>query len=324
MGRGERISYLLGVDLGTTFTAAAVANGARPTMVGLGNRALQVPSVLFRTGEGFLVGESAERRGLTEPDRVVREFKRRLGDDVPVLVDGEPYAPEALMAGLLAWVLERTAERMGERPDGLVLTHPAGWQEHKLERLRRVVDSAGGPEARFCPEPTAAAAQYASRARLAPGDRLAVYDLGGGTFDVCVLEKTGTGFQVLGTPEGVERLGGVDFDALLLTHVLGLLGGRVPAPDPDDVAATNALHRLRRDCVDAKEALSSDVETTVPVALPGLVTSVRLTRAELESLLRPAVQQSVEAMARALRWAEVDPSELRAIILVGGAPASRW
>ena len=88
------MSYRLGVDLGTTFTAAAVSNGMPATMVGLGNRALQIPSVLFLTPEGdFLVGESAERRGLAQPDRVVREFKRRIGDSVPMLIAGAPYSP---------------------------------------------------------------------------------------------------------------------------------------------------------------------------------------------------------------------------------------
>ena len=311
--------YLLSVDLGTTFTAAAVANGVRPTMVGLGNRALQVPSVLFLGEDGFLVGESAERRGAAEPDRVVREFKRRLGDQIPVLVHGAPYSAEALMARLLAWVVTRAGERMGEPPDGLVLTHPANWGGYKLDLLRQVVTLADVPPARWCPEPTAAAAQYATRARVAVGDRLAVYDLGGGTFDVCVLEQTATGFRVLGVPEGVEHLGGVDFDAALFAHVVRGLGTRMPALDPGDPAATTALNRLRRDCVEAKEALSSDVDTTVSINLPGLVTSVRVTRGELEGLIRPPLEETVLTMRRALRAAEVEPSQLAGIILVGGS-----
>jgi molecular chaperone DnaK len=175
------------------------------------------------------------------------------------------------------------------------------------------------PGARWCPEPTAAAAQYATRARVAVGDRLAVYDLGGGTFDVCVLEQTATGFRVLGVPEGVEHLGGVDFDAALFAHVVRGLGARIPALDPSDPAATTALNRLRRDCVEAKEALSSDVDTAVPVNLPGLVTSVRVTRGELETLIRPPLEETVLTMRRALRAAEVEPSQLAGIILVGGS-----
>src|SRR3954447_25024277 len=204
--------YELGVDLGTTFTAAAVREGDEPVMVGLGNRALQVPSVLFRTDEGFVVGEAAERRGSTEPRRLVREFKRRLGDPVPVLVDGVPFSAESLSATLLRWVVDVVTRRQGEPPAGLVLTHPASWGEYKLDVLRQVAALAEVGPARWCAEPVAAAAQHASRgggargwgsrSRVALGDRLAVYDLGGGTFDVCVLEKTKAGFTMLGSAEG--------------------------------------------------------------------------------------------------------------------------
>ena len=106
------MSYRLGVDLGTTFTAAAsITDGDPPTMVGLGNRSLQIPSVLFIQADGStLVGEPAERRGLEDPARVVREFKRRLGDPIPILVAGASYSAESLTARLLRWVVS-TADR---------------------------------------------------------------------------------------------------------------------------------------------------------------------------------------------------------------------
>ena len=172
---------------------------------------------------------------------------------------------------------------------------------------------------RRCTEPEAAAAQYAAQTRVAPGDKVAVYDLGGGTFDACVLEKTDTGFRALGTPEGVEHLGGVDFDEAVLRHVLGALGAGAAALDPEDPAVTVGLARLRRDCVEAKEALSTDVDTLVPVALPGLSTTVRITRAEFELMIRPALTETVAAMGRALQSAQVEPGTLRSILLVGGS-----
>src|SRR3954454_10250117 len=284
--------YELGVDLGTTYTAAAVSDGGEPTMVGLGNRALQVPSVLFRTDAGFVVGEAAERRGVTDPRRLVREFKRRLGDPVPVLVDGVPFSAESLSATLLRWVVDVVTRRQGEPPAGLVLTHPASWGEYKLDVLRQVTALAEVGPTRWCAEPVAAAAQYASRSRVAVGDRLAVYDLGGGTFDVCVLEKTAAGFTMLGSAEGVEHLGGVDFDEAVFEQVRSVLADRLADLDLDSPDTIAGLARLRRDCVEAKEALSVDAETTVQVALPGLVTSVRVTRADLEQLIGPALEQT--------------------------------
>ena len=175
------MAYRLGVDLGTTFTAAAVANGMPPTMVGLGNRALQIPSVVFLTREGdFVVGESAERRGLAEPDRVVREFKRRIGDAVPILVAGSPFSPQNLTAKVLRHVCETTTERMGSAPEQIVLTHPANWGPYKLELLDQIASLADLRSVVRCPEPVAAASQYASQNSIAVGETVAVYDLGGG------------------------------------------------------------------------------------------------------------------------------------------------
>jgi actin-like ATPase involved in cell morphogenesis len=283
----------------------------------LGNRALQIPSVLFLKPDGeFLVGEAAERRGLNEPDRLAREFKRRIGDPVPILVAGAPFSPQALTAHLLRWVVATASERMGESPNEVILTHPANWGPFRLELLDQVAVMAGVTTARRCTEPEAAAAQYAAQTRINPGDKVAVYDLGGGTFDACILEKTNIGFRALGTPEGVEHLGGIDFDQAVLRHVLTTLNTPL---DPDDPEVTIGLARLRRDCVEAKEALSTDVDTLVPVALPGLTTTVRITRAEFELMIRPALSETLAAMTRALRNAAAQPSQLRSILLVGGS-----
>ena len=314
------MGYHLGVDLGTTFTAAAVANGQPPTVLGLGNRAMQVPSVLFLQPNGeFLVGEAAERRGAVDPARVAREFKRRIGDHVPILVAGTPYSAQSLTAHLLRWVVDAATERMGERPSRITVTHPANWGAYRHELLEQVIALADIGDAATCPEPTAAAVQYAAQTRVPVGARIAVYDLGGGTFDVSILEKLENGFAILGTPEGIEQLGGIDFDEALFRKVLDDLGEQASRLDFDDPATMTGLVRLRRDCVDAKEALSADVDTVVPVALPGVSTVVRVTRPELEALIRPSLSETIGAMTRALRSADVDPADLHAIVLIGGS-----
>ncbi len=137
---------------------------------------------------------------MIEPDRVVREFKRRLGDHVPLLVGGSPFSAELLTARLLQWVISTCTERLGEPPEAVVLTHPANWGPFKREIFGQVATLADVPHVSWIPEPVAAAAQYASRARVEVGDKLAIYDLGGGTFDVCVVEKTLAGFVMLGSP----------------------------------------------------------------------------------------------------------------------------
>src|SRR5947199_6945282 len=120
--------YRLGVDMGTTFTAAAVCRDGACDVLGLGERALQVPSVVYLREDGtFLVGEAAESRAAAEPQRVAREFKRRIGDTVPVLLAGAPFSAEALTAQLLRWVVEVATQREGEAPESITVTHPANW-----------------------------------------------------------------------------------------------------------------------------------------------------------------------------------------------------
>lgn len=319
-GNGSAGGYHLGVDLGTTFTAAAVADGQPPTVLGLGNRAMQVPSVLFLQPDGkFLVGEAAERRGTVDPSRVAREFKRRMGDHVPLIVAGQPHSAQSLTAHLLRWVVAVATERMGEPPSRITVTHPANWGTYRHELLEQAIALAGIGEAQTCPEPTAAAVQYAAQTRVPVGARIAVYDLGGGTFDVCILEKVEDGFVILGAPQGLEQLGGIDFDEVLFRKVLHDLGDSAARLDSDDPATMTGLVRLRRDCVEAKESLSADVDTLVPVALPGINTSVRVNRSELEALIRPSLSQTVGAMGRALRSAGVDSGDLHAIVLIGGS-----
>ncbi|MEO6792162.1 MAG: Hsp70 family protein [Ornithinibacter sp.] len=314
------MGYQLGVDLGTTFTAAAVANGQPPTMLGLGNRALQVPSVLFLQSDGnFLVGEAAERRGMTEPSRVVREFKRRIGDHTPLLIAGTPHSAQSLTAHLLKWVVDAASERMGERPSRITVTHPANWGAYRHELLEQIISLADVGDTQTCPEPSAAAVQYAAQTRVPVGARVAIYDLGGGTFDVCVLEKTESGFTILGVPEGIEQLGGIDFDEALFRKVLHDLGDPAARLDFDEPTTMASLARLRRDCVEAKESLSADVDTVIPFSAPGISTSVRVTRSELEALIRPSLMETVSAMERALRSAGLESRDLHAIVLIGGS-----
>jgi len=314
------VSYRLGVDLGTTYTAAAIHSGGRTTMLALGNRALQVPSVLFVKPDGeVLVGEAAERRGAIEPERLAREFKRRVGDPVPILVGGTPYSAQALLARLLGWTVGIATERQGERPAEIAVTHPANWGPFKSDVLDQAIRLAGLTGATLLTEPEAAAITYASRNRMAAGDSVIVYDLGGGTFDAAIVRRTESGFELVGTPEGIENLGGVDFDEAVFSHVRVTLGNQLDGVTAAGDELVVALARLRRDCVEAKESLSTDTETVVPVVLPGLNTPVRLTRGELEEMLRPALTETIGAVQRMLRSAGLVAEQIAAIVLVGGS-----
>jgi molecular chaperone DnaK len=317
------MSYLLGIDLGTTRTAAAIGRlDARPgetEIVNLGDRSSAVPSVLYIGDDGsVVVGEAAERRAVSSPDHVVREFKRRIGDPTPLIVGGRPWAPEDLSAQLVRWVVDRVAQREAGPATRIAVTHPASWGPHKKDRLGGAL-AAQGLQVSYLAEPQAAALHYASAERVEPGSTIAVYDFGGGTFDAAVVHKDGNNFKLLGRPEGVDRLGGVDFDEIVFEHVVAGMPEAFEGLDENDPAVLSAVAAIRRDCVEAKEALSSDTEVSIQVLTPAGQGSVRMHRSEFEAAIRPQVEDTVDALQRAVSSAGLTPPQLTAVLLVGGS-----
>lgn len=290
-------------------------------MVELGTRSATIASlVLLRSDGTTLVGEAAERRALIEPERMAREFKRRLGDSVPLLLGGTPYSAEALTAKVLRFVLDRVGELYAGPPAGLALTHPANWGPFKLDVLRSAVALAGenAADVQFISEPEAAALSYAAHDRPPAGARVAVYDLGGGTFDVAILEDRGDRYTLLGEPGGVERLGGIDFDEALFRHVLSLVpeAAELDATDPPIMAD---LVALRLACVAAKEALSVETDTAIAVRVGPIRDEVRVVRSEFERLIGPTLRYTTDALQRTLATVGLSPADLHAVLLVGGS-----
>jgi hypothetical protein len=312
--------YSLGIDLGTTYSAAAIARGDRLEIFQLGERAATIPSIVLLRADGeVLTGEAAERRALAEPTRTGREFKRRLGDPTPIILGGTPYGAEALLAHLLRSIVARVTQQSGEPPAAIAVCHPASYGAYKLDLLQQAVRQADIGPVTMLTEPEAAALDYARQERVPSGSVIAVYDFGGGTFDATILRKTDAGFEMLGQPEGLERLGGIDFDEALFRRAMEMVAAQGVQVDPNDPAAMAAIARLRDECRRAKEALSSDTDATIPIFLPGLQTELRLTRAEFEDMIRPRIHETIEALGRATRSAGLGFGELDRILLVGGS-----
>ncbi len=310
------MGYVLGVDLGTSYSAAAIDEGGRTEIVQLGSRAAVIPSVVVLRADGeVLTGEAAERRAQTEPARTAREFKRRLGDPTPMILGGTPYGAESVTALLLRAIVERVGEQRGEPPLLVAITHPASYGPYKLDLLQQAVRQADVGDPLFLSEPEAAALHYAAQERIETGTVVAVYDFGGGTFDASVLRKTAEGFELLGQPEGLDRLGGIDFDEAIFQHVVSALREQGHGLDPADATA---LFRVREECREAKEALSADSEAVVPVALPGIHTQVRITRSEFEAIVAPRIRETVAALERSVRSAGLELADVDRVLLVGG------
>ena len=321
-------AYDLGIDLGTTFTSAAVhvETGSDLRVVGLEGGRVQVPSVLLLDDDGsLLVGGEAEHRAAWAPQRVVREFKRRLGDDTPIVVAGQGFSADGVAAEMVRWTADRVAEQHGHAPRRLAVAHPAGWGAYRRRVFTEALAEVGLHDVVLLTEPEAAAAAHAAAGRLPVGRTVAVYDLGGGTFDAAVVRGTlpgpqaPVGLTVLGRGQGLEALGGIDFDEALFWHVCAELGGAVAALDPNDPAVVRAVAGLRRACVAAKETLSVDTEAVVDVRLPQLTTRVRITRGEFEEMITPALRQTVDVLGEVLDSARVRAADLDGVLLVGGS-----
>lgn len=315
------MAYSLGIDIGTTFSAAAVQiDDGAVELINLGGRAPAIPSVILTREDGvLLVGDAAEARAIADPTRVAREFKRRLGDPTPLLLGGTPFSAQTLTSLLIRHILELVTQRMGGAPASVVITHPAAYGEYRREALLNAAIEAGAQHLTLLSEPQAAAAQYAARSSVAPGEIIAVYDFGGGTFDIALMRQGVGQFELIGVPVGVESLGGVDFDVAVLEHVNARVNGALDLLDPNDDDTRAMLARLRRDSRDAKEALSSDIDATITVVVPGITEHVTITRATLEDLIRPRIAETFVALRRAVEAAGITVDDISRIVLVGGS-----
>ena len=307
------MGYEVGIDPGSGSTVAAVcrSDGSARVVPDV------VPSAAYLAADGtLLVGHDAERRGLADPTRVVRELTSRVGDATPVLVGREPVAGADLVARFLTRVVGDVARQEGEVAARVAVTHPAGWGAHRVGALRAALAEHGLGSALLVAEPVAAA--FAVAPRVGPGALVAVYDLGGARCTASVVRRGPDGFAVAGPVEELG-FGGADLDEAVLGHVRAALGTAWEGLDAGDEDVLAAVADLRRECTAAKEALSRDTEVLVPVALPGLRTQVRLGRGEFEEAIRADVAATVEAMERALAAAGTSAAELAAVVLVGGS-----
>ncbi len=314
------MTYALGLDFGTTSTAAAVARDGVIRVATLGNRSGAVPAVVFVRPDGSLLhGEDAAIRGGSEPLRLVSDLKRRLGTSSPVIVDGLAFDPADLVGSHLRWAVDRVAEQEGGRPDRIVATHPAIWRAERFAGLRRAL-TAADLDPVLVTEPHAAACFHVQSNSLPTGGVVGVYDLGGGTFDAAVLRRTADGFDLLGRAEGEDHLGGIDFNDVVLHLVQSRLGEAwKQAQRRGGPAFDGAVAGLRRECVTAKETLSWEESVEIPVVLPGLATQVVVSRRDLEFRITPAIDESIGSFRRALAGAGIGPSDLSAVLLVGGS-----
>ena len=311
------MGYDLGIDLGGTTVVAAVlregAHRAEPVPLGA-TGAVTLPATAHRGSDGTVrTAEEAEQWAAREPDGVVRDVTSRLGDDVPLVVGGEPWRADDVAAEIVLAAVRRVAVREGGAARALAVTHPAGWGLHRERTLRRALVRVGLGHATLIAE-SRAAALAGSRGAVA-----GVYDLGGRSFRAAVVRRGPTGdAEVLADSGTPDRAGGTDVDAAVLALVREQLGDELESAreELDDDGARVALAGLRDAAHAAKEQLSADTEAHVAVAVGTLRTTVRITRADLEARITPLVAATVESFATTVDAAGV---RLDDVVLVGGS-----
>ncbi|MTD16558.1 Hsp70 family protein [Nakamurella sp. YIM 132087] len=316
---------VLGLDFGTSNTVAVLrSEGREPRVLSIDGSGW-MPSCVYVDDDGSLaVGRDAERKARLAPERFEANPKRRI-DDGEMLLGVRVVPVVDAIAAVLARVAEEARRQLnGRSPDEVHLTHPAQWGSARQNVLLAAARAAGlGPEIVLMPEPVAAAAHFASLPgkSLPEGASLAVYDLGGGTFDVAVVTSTPTGFSVL-AEAGLPDVGGIDFDQAVVDH----LGSRLSAADPArwqaimrprTAADRRAARTLREDVRAAKETLSRYAQTDL--TLPEPFEDTLLTRREFDGLIRPVVARTVDLVATTVARAGLDPARLAGVYLVGGS-----
>ena len=311
---------IIGIDLGTTNSCVAVMEGGQPVVIANTEGARTTPSIVAftKTGER-LVGEPAKRQAVTNAEKTISSIKREMGTDHKVDIDGKKYSPQEISAMILQKLKADAEAYLGEKVTEAVITVPAYFNDAQRQATKDAGKIAGLDVKRIINEPTAAALAYGLDNEKE--QKIMVYDLGGGTFDVSVIEIGDGVIEVLSTA-GNNRLGGDDFDQKITDYMLA----DFKANEGVDLSTDKmALQRLKEAAEKAKKELSS--ATTTNINLPFITATaegpkhfdMNLTRAKFDELTHELVEKTAEPVRRALSDAGITASDLGQVLLVGGS-----
>jgi molecular chaperone DnaK len=316
---------IIGIDLGTSNSAAASMIGGKPTIIqaaegtSIGGKAF--PSVVAFTKEGqLIVGEPARRQMISNPEGTVIAAKRKMGTDFKFRVYGKEYTPQQVSSFILQKIKRDSEAFLGEPVDRAVITVPAYFNDNQRQATKDAGEIAGLQVVRIINEPTAASLAYGLD-KASKDLKIMVFDLGGGTLDVTMMEMGGGVFQVRST-SGDTQLGGTDMDNTLVEYVMQEFRKQSGLDVRNDKAA---MMRIREAAEKAKIELSNVVQTEINLPFLAYDPSsgpknliLQLTRAKLEELLRPIIERCRQPMMQALQDAKMSPADVDKIILIGG------
>lgn len=313
------MAKIIGIDLGTTNSVVAIMDGTKTTVLENpeGNRT--TPSIVAFKGEQIIVGEAAKRQAITNPNTII-SVKRLMGTDKKINVNGKEYKPEQISAMILSYLKEYAEKKLGEKIENAVITVPAYFNDAERTATKNAGKIAGLNVERIINEPTAAALAYGLD-KKDKSEKILVYDLGGGTFDVSILELSEGTFEVLSTA-GNNRLGGDDFDKVIIDFILEDFKKTYGINLETDKMA---MQRLKDAAEKAKKDLSGVLETNI--SLPFISSGdsgpihyeSKITRAQFEKLSDHLLQQTLEPLRKAIKDSKLNIKEIDEVLMVGGS-----
>ena len=315
------MSKIVGIDLGTTNSCVAVMEGGQPTVIPNSEGGRTTPSVVAFKDTDRLVGQVAKRQAVANADRTVISIKREMGTNFKVKIDDKSYSPEEISAMILSKLKADAEAYLGQPVTQAVITVPAYFNDSQRQATKNAGKIAGLEVLRIINEPTAAALAYGLDKQDRKNQKILVFDLGGGTFDVSILEIGDGVFEVLAT-NGNTRLGGDDFD----NRIMDLLIEEFKKENGIDLSADKlACQRLKEAAEKAKIELSTLTQTTI--SLPFITADATgpkhleytLTRAKFENMISDLVEQTLVCTRNALRDAGLKASDIANVVLVGGS-----
>ena len=316
------MSKIIGIDLGTTNSCVAVLEGGDPVVIPNAEGGRTTPSIVAFAKDGErLVGSSAKRQAVANPAKTVSSIKRHMGDSYKVDIDGKSYSPQEISAMVLAKLKSDAENYLGEKVTQAVITVPAYFSDAQRQATKDAGKIAGLEVMRIINEPTAVALAYGLDKADNKGQKILIYDLGGGTFDVSILEIEDGVFEVLAT-NGDTMLGGDDFDKKIMDYVLAEFK-KSEGIDLSKDAAT--MQRIKEAAEKAKIDLSGVTKTNINLPFITMTDSgpkhidIDLTRAKFDALTADLVNRTVIPVKKALSDAGLDIGKIDKVILVGGS-----
>jgi len=313
------MSKIIGIDLGTTNSAVAVLEGGKPTIISSAEGGRTIPSIITIKGSEIIVGEVAKRQAIANPINTIRSIKRLMGTKETVTIDRKEYTPQEISAMILRKLKKDAEAYLGHKVTKAVITVPAYFNDAQRQATKDAGVIAGFEVERIINEPTAAALAYGLD--KSDSHTILVYDLGGGTFDVSILELGDGVFEVKAT-SGDNRLGGDDFDDVIIDYLVEEFKKQQGINLREDRLA---LQRLKDAAEKAKIELSSAMHTSIN--LPYITSTAAgpkhlemdFTRAKFNELTKHLVERTVKPVKQALKDAGLEPKDIQKVLLVGGA-----